>query len=436
MDPVILGSLGIVILVLAIFCQVPVAAAMALVGGVGYWLIEGDVAETFSLFGTESVSVLASDELIVIPLFLLLGAFATTAGLSREIYRMAESWVGHLKGGLAMATIGASAAFGSICGSSVATTATMVRLSVPEMRRLGYSNALIAGSIVGGGTLGSLIPPSIIMVVYAVLTQQNIVPMFIAALIPGLLALALYFMAAWIYVLRNPDAASVGERHGWKERASSVWGARTTVLIAVVILGGIYSGVFSVNEAAAIGVAIVFATNMIRGTLNRESFIDSLRTTATNVGMIYLILIGANVFKYFMAVSGLPQLTVEFVASLGLPNVVVIFVIVIIYILLGSIFDAMAAMILTMPFVFPLVTEHLGYDPIWWGIINVMIIEIGMITPPVGINLFVLRGMQDDIPMGTIYRGAIPFVLADIVRISLVILFPQIILWLPQQLAG
>ncbi|MFD1881881.1 TRAP transporter large permease [Paracoccus pacificus] len=427
MSLVAVGILGLIALLAIIMLGVPIAAAMAAVGVIGT-LMMSPGASVFSLFGTATVQALSSQDLIVIPLFILMGGFAIVAGLSSEIYRLAHAWIGHLKGGLALTTIAACAAFGAICGSSVATTATMVQVALPEMRRRGYSDALIAGSIAGGGTLGSLIPPSVIMVVYAILTQQNVLDLFRAAIIPGLVAVLLYFIAVRIFLLRNPGDGIPMPRAPWSERFAALGYARLTLAVAVVMLGGIYSGIFTVNEGAAVGVALVFATCLIRQRLTRANFADTLRRAAANIAMIYLILIGAEIYKSFLTLTGLPAATVAWVGGLDLPPIAIVAVVIVLYLALGCVFDAMAAMILTMPFVFPLVVGQLGYDPVWWGIMNVMIIEIGMITPPVGINLFVLAGMRPDLKLREIYRGITPFILVDLLRIVIFLLFPGLML--------
>lgn len=427
MSPVLIGLLGLAALLAVILLNVPIAAAMAAVGVLGTLFLDAQ-ASVFSLFGTATVQALSSQELIVIPLFILMGGFAIIAGLSKEIYRLSHAWIGHFRGGLALTTVGTSAIFGAICGSSVATTATMVQVALPEMRKRGYSNALIAGSIAGGGTLGSLIPPSVIMVVYAILTQQSVLDLFRAAIVPSIVAVLLYFVAIRLVLLRNPQDGEALPRSTWGERARATGQARLTLMVAGVMLGGIYSGIFTVNEGAAIGVLMVLVTCLVRRRLTRENFIQTLIRAASNIGMIYLILIGAEIYKSFLTLSGLPAATVNWVGGLDLPPLLIVSVVILLYILLGCLFDAMAAMILTMPFVFPLVVGQLGYDPVWWGIMNVMIIEIGMITPPVGINIFVLHGMRPDLKLRQIYAGLTPFVLVDVLRIVIFLLFPGLML--------
>ncbi|WP_319532278.1 TRAP transporter large permease [uncultured Cohaesibacter sp.] len=427
MSDVAIGSLGLLALLGFILARVPIAAAMALVGAV-FTLILDPNASVFSLFGISTVQSLSSQEYLVIPLFILMGGFSIVAGLSSELYRLSHAWVGHLRGGLALTTIGTCAAFGAICGSSVATTATMVQVALPEMRRRGYSDALISGAIAGGGTLGSLVPPSVVMVVYAILTQQSVIELFKAAVIPAIVAIVLYALAVRVFIARNHEDAELVQPAGWGERLKATGQARLTVLVGVVMIGGIYSGIFTVTEGAAVGVALVFVTCLLRSRLTAENFIETLKTAASNIAMIYLILIGAEIYKSFLTLSGLPEATVNWVGGLDLPPSIVLLIVILLYVALGCVFDAMAAMILTMPFVFPLVVGQLGYDPIWWGIMNVMIIEIGMITPPVGINIFVLNGMQKDLDLKEIYRGVKYFITADVVRIIFFLLFPGLVL--------
>ena len=430
MDPLVLAGLGIAGMFVLIALHVPIGIAMGLAGFVSIGLILDDWAAAITLFSTEPTAILASADLAVIPLFLLMGSFASAAGLSADIYRLAYAVVGHYRGGLALATIGGCAGFGAICGSSVATAATMTRVALPEMLKRRYRPSLATGCIVSGGTLGMLIPPSVIMVLYGVLTEQFVIALFVAAIVPGLLSVALYFIAIGFVVRIDPEAGPPGPRLEWRERGRIVlqsWGA---VLLAVVVSGGIYSGVFTVAEAAAVGASLAFLFTLYRGRLTRAVIWEVLGETAANTGMIYLIIMGASIFTYFITLSQLPDNLVNTITALGLPPLLVLVLLYVMYIILGSIFDTVAAMVITLPFVFPLILD-LGFDPIWFGIINVMVIEIGMITPPIGINVFVLHGMARTIPLNTIFRGIVPFLIADFVRLGLLTLFPAIALWLP-----
>ena len=432
MDPTVIAILGLLGMFALIALHVPIGVAMGIAGYICVGLML-DWGPALSLFGTEAKSHLQSSELAVIPLFLLMGAFAGAAGLSADVYRLAYAFLGHRRGGLALATIGGCAGFGAVCGSSVATAATMTRIALPEMLKRRYLPSLATGCIASGGTLGMLIPPSVIMVLYGILTEQFVIALFVAAVVPGLLAVLLYFAAIWIYVRINPEAGPAGPRMTWGERGTIVLQSWGVILLAVVVSGGIYGGVFTVSEAAAVGASLAFIFTIARGRMSWRVLWDVLGETAANTGLIYLIIIGASVFTYFVTLSELPPNLVNGINSLGWPPLMVLVLLYVMYIILGSIFDTVAAMVITLPFVFPLVVG-LGYDPIWFGVVNVMVIEIGMITPPIGINVFVLHGMAKVIPLKTIFKGIVPFLIADVVRLALLTLFPSIALWLPKVL--
>ncbi|KPQ20403.1 MAG: TRAP transporter, DctM subunit [Rhodobacteraceae bacterium HLUCCA24] len=428
-DPLTTGLAGLAAMFLLIALQVPVGIAMGVVGVVGTGLIIG-FGPALTLLATEPSSAMAAEGLAVIALFLLMGNLAHAGGLSDELYRLAQVFLGHRRGGLLFATIGACAGFGAVCGSSVATAATMARIALPQMVERGYAKSLASGAIASGGTLGMIIPPSVVMILYAILTENSIIALFLAAVIPGLLAVVFYFVAIAIAVRLNPEAAPRGDRADWRERRRVARLNWAVLLLAVIVSGGIYSGVFTVSEAAAVGASVALLLALLRGRLNRWNFLSSLGETASNTGLIFVIIIGASVFSYFATLSGLPAATVAWIEGMELPPLMVIGLLMVFYLILGSIFDTIAAMVLTLPFVYPLVTG-LGYDPIWWGVVNVVVIELGMITPPIGINVFVLHGMARDLPLSTIFRGVVPFLLADVARLVLLILFPALSLWLP-----
>ncbi|MEE8396592.1 MAG: TRAP transporter large permease [bacterium] len=429
MDPIVLASLGLVGMFVLILLHIPIGIAMAMAGLVGFGFL-GGFGPAASLLGTEPISVISNLDLAVIPLFLLMGSFAGVSGLSSDIYRLAYALLGHRRGGLALATIGGCAAFGAVCGSSLATTATMGRVALPEMLKRGYEPTLATGAIAAGGTLGMLIPPSVIMVIYAYLAEQFVITLFIAAIIPGAIAVALHFLTIGVVVRLNPAAGPAGDRLPWPERwqvARESWGV---VLLLVAVIGGIYGGVFTVTEAASLGAGLAFLFTVARGRLNMAAFWQVLKETASNTAMIYLIIAGASILTYFITATKMPDALVTAIIAMELPPLVVILTLMVVYLILGSIFDTVAAMVITMPFVFPLVTG-LGYDPIWWGIVLVMVIEVGMITPPIGLNVFVLFGVAENIPLKTIFTGIVPFLIADLVRITIIILFPILALWLP-----
>ncbi|MEK9571012.1 MAG: TRAP transporter large permease [Paracoccaceae bacterium] len=431
-DPISVGLLGLAMMFLLIILQVPVGISMGVVGVVGTGLIIG-FEPALTLLATEPSSAMSSEGLAVIALFLLMGNIAHAGGMSDELYKLAYAFLGHRRGGLIFATIGACAGFGAICGSSVATAATMARIALPQMIERGYEKSLAAGAIASGGTLGMIIPPSVVMILYAILTENSIITLFLAAIIPGILAVVFYFTAISIVFRLYPNLGPIGERLSWRVRRREARNSWAVILLAFSVSGGIYSGVFTVTEAASVGASMALIISITRRRLKMKSFLASLGDTASNTGLIFVIIIGASVFSYFATLSGLPEATVAWIEALGLPPLGVIALLMVFFLILGSIFDTIAAMVLTLPFVYPLIIG-LGYDPIWWGVINIVVIELGMITPPIGINVFVLHGMARDLPLKTIFRGVTPFLLADLARLIALILFPSLSLWLPETL--
>ena len=428
-DPLTTGLSGLAAMFLLIILQVPVGIAMGVIGVVGTGLIIG-FEPALTLLATEPSAAMAAEGLAIIALFLLMGNLAHAGGLSDELYRLAYAFLGHRRGGLIFATIGACAGFGAICGSSVATTATMALIALPQMIERGYARSLAAGAIASGGTLGMIIPPSVVMILYAILTENSIITLFLAAIVPGLLAVLFYFIAIGIVVRLFPETAPRGERLSWRQRGRETRNSWAVVLLAFSVSGGIYSGIFTVAEAAAVGASMALVISLVRRRLTSQSFLASLGDTASNTGLIFVIIIGASVFSYFATLSGLPAAIVAWIEGIGLPPLGVIALLMLFFLVLGSLFDTIAAMVLTLPFVYPLVIG-LGYDPIWWGVINIVVIELGMITPPIGINVFVLHGMARKLPLKTIFRGVTPFLFADLVRLIVLILFPGLSLWLP-----
>lgn len=430
MEPLVLAACGIGGMFVLIALHVPIGVAMGLAGFVSVGLMIG-WTPALSVVKTEVSAVISHRDLGVIPLFLLMGSFAGVGGLSADLYRLAYALVGHYRGGLAMATIGGCAGFGAVCGSSVATAATMARVALPEMTDRKYDPALATGAIASGGTLGLLIPPSIIMVLYGILTEQFIIALFIAAIVPGLISVAFYLITIYIIVRFKPQAGPAGSKMSWAERWQTVWRSWRVLTLAFVVSGGIYGGVFTVVEAASVGAALAGLFAWMGGRLNWRALRHVLGETAASTGLIYLIIIGAHIFTYFVTLSHLSDSVVTYIQSLDLSPFLVMALLMVMYIVLGSIFDTVASLVITLPFVFPLIVG-LGFDPIWFGVIIVMAIEIGMITPPIGINVFVLHGMARSVPLATIYRGILPFFAADIGRLSLLIAFPILALWLPR----
>jgi C4-dicarboxylate transporter, DctM subunit len=429
LDQTLITVLGIGGMFVLIFLQVPIGAALALAGLGGTVAILG-WGPALTQFSITPTSILTSSELATIPLFLIMGSFAAAAGLSSDLYKLAYAFVGHRRGGLAMATIGGCGGFGAVCGSSIATAGTFMKIALPEMLQRKYEPALASGCIAAGGTLGILIPPSIIMVLYGVLTEQFIIALFTAAVIPGLISIALYFITIMIYVRVKPNSGPPGDKMSWEERLQVVINSWGVISLAVVVSGGIYAGIFTVVEAAAVGATSAFLFTAFRGKLTKVVLWSVLSESAATTGLIYLILIGASIFSFFVTLTELPQFMVAEIQALGLSPLMTISILLVMYIILGSIFDTVAAMVITLPFVYPVIIG-LGYDPIWWGVINVMVIEIGLTTPPIGIIVFVLHGMAPDIPLKTIFTGILPFFAADILRLGILVVFPAISLWLP-----
>ncbi|GAB1379891.1 TRAP transporter large permease [Pararhodobacter aggregans] len=429
MDPASVALIGFAAMFALIALHVPIGVAMGVVGLAGFASMAGWNA-ALTLLATEPASTMASLDLAVIPLFMLMGSLAAAGGLAKDIFATAEALVGHRPGGLAATTIIASAGFGAVCGSAVATTATFGRVALPEMLARGYSGGSSAGVVAAGGTLGIIVPPSSIMVLYAVLTEQSVLTMFSAAMIPALLSVVLYLSAIWIVARRNPALMPGTDKLPLRDRIRAIgrsWGA---ILLAIIVLGGIYSGIFTVNEAAAIGVVFAFLFALGRGKLNRQTFVEVLSDASVATVMIYVIVFGAMIFSYFVSLSGVSEEIIGGIDALGLPPAGVIFLLILVYLFLGAFFDEVAAVVVTLPFVLPIILS-MGYDPIWWGILNVALIGVGMLTPPIGINVMLLNAMRSDISLSAIYRGIFAFFLADCLRILILAVFPQVTLWLP-----
>ncbi len=415
-----------------LFFGVPLAFALGLIGLVGFSMLMG-VNAAAAMSAQIAWDTLTSYSLSVLPLFILMGNLVNHSGLSRNLYDASNAFIGHRRGGLAMATILASGGFAAVCGSSIATAATISTVALPSMRRFGYSPALSTGSIAAGGTLGILIPPSVIMIIYGSMTETSIGHLFIAGIIPGILAILLYMAAVAATTIRDPAAGPAGPRMPWPDRFRALREVWMVVLLFLLVIGGIYLGVFTPTEAAGIGAAGAFVAALLRRTLTFAGFVrilfDSARTSAALMG----VLVGALIFSNYVNITGAPEAVVEALKSFNFPPLGVMTLILIFYLFLGCVFDALAMILLTVPIFFPLVMA-LGYDPVWFGIIVVVVVELGLITPPIGMNLFVIQSVARDIPMTTIYRGILPFIVVDIIRLAILVLFPWIILFLPQQM--
>jgi len=421
--------LGFVALFALMLLRVPIGIAMILVGFAGFAAIIG-LKPSLSQISTVPIRVATDEVFGVVPLFILMGTFASISGMSGEIYRASNAWVGHRKGGLAMATILACGGFAAICGSSVASAATLGKVALPEMRKFGYKASLATGTIAAGGTLGILIPPSVVLAIYGIITEQDIALLFIAGVIPGLLAVLLYLAVITGMARIDPEAAPGVGTFIWREAFVSLRGIWAVSVLFLFVIGGIYFGIFTPTEAAAMGAGGTLILTWLRGrmsfTMMKQALIESTRMT----GAIFVIAIGAVVFGRFLTVTRMPQELASFVATLDWTAGAVLVVVILGYLVLGMFLDSLAIILLTVPIMFPVMIQ-LGYDPIWFGILLVMVIEIGLITPPYGMNVFVLRSVSPDVPLGTIYRGVLPFVLTDFVRVLLIVLFPFLVLWLP-----
>lgn len=430
------GGLAVIISFLIMWglllAGVPIAAAIGLVGLVGIATAVG-WAPALSVAATESIDFLSNSQVSTLPLFLMMGSFAAVAGVSDDLYRLAQVLLGGFRGGLALATIGGCGGFSAVTGSSLATTAIFGRVALPEMQRRGYSPALSTGTVAAGGTLGALIPPSSPLILYALLTESSIGELFIAAIVPGLIAILFYFIVIAIYVRVAPGSAPAPERANRGEIWYAVKRSGAVVALFGTVIGGLYFGIFTPNEAAAVGAIAAFLLALVRGRLSRANFFSAMSETMGTTALIYGLIFGALIFSFFVAVSGVPETTGAFVRSLDFPPIVLIAILLVIFLLLGCVMDSFAVMIITIPIVTPLVLG-MGYDLIWWGIINLIIIETGMITPPFGIHVFVLKSVAPKVPLMTIYRGAAPFVLADLIKLALLVAFPIIVLALPNSM--
>ena len=426
-----LGAAGFVAVLLLIALRVPVGVAMAAVGALGYGLAAGWSTLPFVL-GRAPFDAVFAPSLAVLPLFIVMGVYAAHGGLARALYEAVAAFLGHLRGGLAMATVGACAVFGAICGSAIATAATMGRVALPEMRRLGYDERLAAASVAAGGTLGVMIPPSILFVLYGLMTEQSIGKLLAAGVLPGLLGSLLYMLAVRVAIARDPRLGPAATRQPWAVRATALRAVWPVAVLFATVLGGLYSGWFSPTEAAAVGAFGAIALALLRGRLPVSGFLAAARESAATIGMVVMILIGAGVFNFFLDTTGFADALVRTVRDLGWDRWTVLLLLVLFYLALGALMDELAMLFLTIGPVFKLVTA-LGFDPIWFGVLFVTLCEIGMILPPVGINLFVIQGVSG-LPFGTVVRGIAPFVAADLVRLALLVLAPGLALWLPAAL--
>jgi C4-dicarboxylate transporter DctM subunit len=434
MDPLELAAWSMPVMLGLIFVRVPIGLSMLTVGLIGSWLVYGSAAPLLAQMKTLAYTQFSTHSLAIVPLFLLMGQFAALGGMSQALFKAAEAFLGHRKGGVAMAAIGACAGFGSICGSSLATAATMGQVALPELRRAGYAGSLATGALAAGGTLGILIPPSIVLVIYAILAEQNIAKMFAAAFIPGILAALGYMVVIGIVVRLKPSLAGQIEPMPWPERMKALVAVWPVLLIFVTVIGGIYTGIFTPTEGAAVGAAATGALAWVRGGLSRARLLRAFEATAAGTAMVFMIVLGAAAYNSFLALSQLPQELAGWVGNQGLGPYAVLSAILVFYLVFGCVMDSLSMILLTIPIFFPMVSGlDFGLGPeetaIWFGVLVLIVVEVGLITPPVGMNLFVIQSMAPDIPMRETYRGVLPFVTSDLLRVVLLVLFPPITLF-------
>src|SRR5262245_12452729 len=428
----VVAVIGFVVLFTLMLLRVPVGMAMGLVGVGGFAYLSGG-GPALKIVGHTSMRTVTDWNFAVVPLFLLMGSFASNSGMSRELFRAANAFLGHLRGGLGIATIAACGAFAAICGSSVATAATFSRVAYPEMRRYGYPQSFATGVIAAGGTLGIMIPPSTVLAVYGLITEQDIGKLFIAGVIPGIIAVLMYMLTIVLIGRVRPGFLPAGKRAPWQERllaARDVW---ATLLLFLFVIGGIYGGVFTATEAAGMGAAGAFLIGIARRRLSGGDILRSLLEATRTTAAVFTVLIGGLLFGYFLTITQVPRKVTEFLVGLGLGSYGVLALIMIMYLVLGTLMDALAMIILTVPIVFPVI-KAFGFDPIWFGVIIVMVAELGLIHPPVGMNIFVIKSVVEDAKISTIFYGVLPFIVTDILRLVLLIAFPILALWLPSKM--
>jgi len=432
MSPDAVALISFVVLFVLMVLRVPVGMAMGLVGVTGYaYLVGGGPA--LKNVGHTTMRTVTDWNFAVVPLFLLMGSFATTSGMSRELFRGANAFLGHLRGGLGIATIAACGGFAAICGSSVATAATFSRVAYPEMRRYGYPQSFATGVIAAGGTLGIMIPPSTVFAVYGLITEQDVGKLFVAGIVPGLLAVAMYMITITIIGRARPGFLPAGTRTSWAERRAALRDIWATLLLFAFVIGGIYGGLFTATEAAGMGAGGAFIIGVLRGRLSRADILRALLETTRTTAAVFTVLIGAILFGYFLTVTQTPQKVTELLTGLGVGRYGVLALIMLMYLVLGCLMDALAMIILTVPIVFPVIIQ-MGFDPIWFGVIIVMTVELGLIHPPVGMNIFVIKSVVEDAKISTIFYGVLPFIITDLLRLLILIAFPMLALWLPSRM--
>jgi tripartite ATP-independent transporter DctM subunit len=432
MSPDFIAVAGFVLLFALMLLRVPVGMAMGLVGVVGYSLIAGS-GPALKLIGQTSMRTVTDYTFGVIPMFMLMGAFVSVSGVSRELFRAANAFFGHLRGGLGVATVLACGGFAAICGSSVATAATFSTVAYPEMRRYGYPQSFSTGVIAAGGTLGAMLPPSTVLAVYAVITQQDIGKLFMAGILPGLLAMSMYVLTIILIVAFRPRFLPAGTPPPWTERWAALKDVWPSLVLFIFVIGGLYGGFFTPTEAGGMGAGGAFLLGVVRRKLDRAKIRTALLQATRTAAAVFTVLIGALLFGYFLTITQTPQKLTAFLTDLGIGRYGVLALIMVMYLVLGCLMDAMAMIILTVPIIFPVI-QQLGFDPIWFGIVIVMTVELGLIHPPVGMNVFVIKSVVQDVSFTTIFKGVLPFVVTDIIRLVILIAFPVIALYLPSRM--
>ena len=439
MSSIAIGTAGLLALIALIVIRIPIAYAMILVGGVGTMLLSGPRV-VFAQLKDLAYAQFSIYDLSVLPMFVLMGALAARSGLSADLFRGARAWLGRFRGGVAMATIAACGGFGAVAGSSLATASTMAQAALPELRRFNYSPALATGTLAAGGTLGILIPPSVVLIVYAIIIEANIVTLFMAALVPGLLAVLLFILTIAIYVRLRPGSGPRGEPVSREERRAATLAVVPILLIFAVVIGGIYAGLYNPTPAAAIGVFLVGLHGFALRRLSIGASIEALLETARTTGMIYLILLGAALLSIFMSRAGVPQAVAAMLHGSGLSPLAILLLIVLTYLILGCLMDSLSMIILATPFFWPVIAG-LDYGmpvddlKLWYGVITLIVVELGLITPPVGLNVFIIHALARDVPMRETFKGVLPFFGAEVGRVALLIAFPSIVLFLPRWLS-
>lgn len=426
-----IGFGSIAVMMLLIFLRMPIGFAMTAVGFGGLIMVyDGNLLPALGTLGTVPFSTGAYYPFTIIPLFILMGLIAYSSGISSEIYDTAKKWLGHWPGGLTVATVGACAGFSAISGSSVATAASIGTLTIPEMRKAGVNRSLATGVIAAGGTLGIMIPPSGGMVLYALIADQSIGKLLIAGIVPGLMLAAAFVLACIAWALIAPGAAPRMPRSSWRERFRSLRGTFGILLLFLIVMGGIYGGIFTVTEAASIGALGAFAISAARRKLTWANFTQALLETGRTTCMILMIVIGAHIFNVLLSVTQVTTVVTDFLSGLDLAPTLILFIIILIFLALGCILDTLAMIVLMVPVLLPTVTA-LGMDPIWFGVVVVLVMEMGLITPPIGINVFVIKGVAPDVPLPSIFLGILPFLAAQLLVVAVIIFFPEVALWLP-----